>query len=65
MWKIKFYNLMDVLAIPDISISDNETTINLLGSMPKSYANIVMVQTRNIGKLVDMIKLLQEGIEKT
>jgi hypothetical protein len=56
---------MDVLAIPDISISDNETTINLLGSMPKSYANIVMVQTRNIGKLVDMIKLLQEGIEKT
>jgi hypothetical protein len=51
---------MDVLAIADISISDNETTINLLGSMPKSYARLVMVQTRNIGKLVDMIKLLQE-----
>jgi hypothetical protein len=51
---------MDVLAIADVSISDNETTINLLGSMPKSYARLVMVQTRNIDKLIDMIKLLQE-----
>jgi ribonucleotide reductase alpha subunit len=56
---------MDVLAITDISISDNETRINLLGFMPKSYANIVMVQTRNIDKLVDMIKIVIDGIEKT
>jgi len=51
---------MDVLVIVNTSISDNETTINLLGSMPKSYASIVMVQTRNIGKLVDMIKLYKK-----
>jgi hypothetical protein len=51
---------MDVLAIADISISDYETTINLLGYMTKFYASIVMVQIRNIGKLIDMIKLLQE-----
>lgn len=51
---------MDVLVIVNTSISDNETRINLLGSMPKSYASIVMVQTRNIGKLVDMITLYKK-----
>jgi hypothetical protein len=55
---------MDVLAIADISICDNETTINLLGSMLKSYANMVMVQIRKINKLVDMIKLLQKELKR-
>jgi hypothetical protein len=49
---------MDVLVIVNTFISDNETTINLLGSVPKSYVSVVMVQIRNIGKLVNMIKLL-------
>jgi hypothetical protein len=53
----KFCNLMDELAITSISISDNDRVTNLLASMPESYASVIMVQTGNIGILIDTIKL--------
>jgi len=46
---------MDELAITNIN--DNDAVTNLLGSMPKFYASIMMVQTWNIGTLTDTIKL--------
>jgi hypothetical protein len=46
---------MDELAITNIN--DNDAVTNLLGSMPKFYASITMVQTGNIGTLTNTIKL--------
>jgi hypothetical protein len=43
---------MDELAIIGAFIGDNDAIANLMGSMPKYFVSIIIVQTCNISTLI-------------
>lgn len=56
----RFCNMQDELTTAGTIVLDAEAAANLLGSLPTSYAGLVMAQTGRVGSLNETIKLLLE-----
>jgi len=55
-----FCNMKDELVTASTIVLNAEATANLLGSLPTSYAGLVMAQTGQVGTLNETIQLLLE-----
>ncbi len=58
----EFYKFKDEIAIIGTFIGDNDATIFLMGSIPKTFVGIIIVQTWNINTLIDTTNSNDVGI---
>jgi len=62
---LEFCNLLNQLTIAGATISDGEVTCDFLGSMPNSFASLIMKQTSRVKTMQEVIGLLfEEGMTK-
>jgi hypothetical protein len=62
---LEFCNLLDQLTIARATILDEEIACGFLGSMPNSFASLVMEQTNRVETMQEVIGLLlEEGMRR-
>jgi hypothetical protein len=57
---LEICNLLDQLTIARATILDGEVACDFLGSMPNSFASLVMEQTSRVATMQEVIGLLLE-----